>query len=569
MNSAGEAAFEAHIAGWLVDYGGYRRVKVGNLGAELSDFDSAAGVDTADLFEFIGATQPEEWDQLVNSGYGGDMRQARAGFVKRLASQLDRRGTVDVLRRGVVDRNVKIQLAFFKPAHGLTPELVELYRANVLLVTRQLRYESSSNRSIDLGLFVNGIPVATAELKNPLTGQTVEHAIAQYRKRRDPKGRTLSRVGMVHFAVDPDSVAMTTHLAGGRTGFLPFNQGHDLGAGNPPNPNGHRTAYLWERVWSRDAWMDILARFIHVEKPSRGSKARPKVIFPRFHQWDAVRRLERDARKTGAGKNYLVQHSAGSGKSNSIAWLAHRFSSLHDNDDRKVFDKVVVITDRIILDRQLQDTISQFEHAIGVVQRIDKSSSQLAAALEGEQARIIVTTLQKFPFVFDKISSLPERTYAVIVDEAHSSQTGEAAKELRRLLGTAVLDDEAFQASTGSLISATDAETFLAEAVVARGRQPNLSFFAFTATPKGGRWSCSASWATTGGTTRSICIRCARPSRRDSSRMCWPTMSLTTSISIWRNRFWMILNTRRIRPAGPWLGSSFCIPRTWLRRPRS
>ena len=485
MSSVDEAAFETHIAGWLVDHGDYRRVKVGNLGAEVSDFDSATGVDTADLFDFIGATQPKEWDRLVNAGYGGDVRQARAGFVKRLASQLDRRGTVDVLRRGVVDRNVKMQLGFFKPAHGLTPELVDLYEANVLSVIRQLRYEPSSNRSIDLGLFVNGVPVATAELKNPLTGQNVEHAIAQYRKRRDPKNRTLGRVGMVHFAVDPNSVAMTTHLAGGRTSFLPFNQGHDLGSGNPPNPNGHRTSYLWERVWSRDAWMDILARFIHVEKPARGSKARPKVIFPRFHQWDAVRRLESDAKKTGAGKNYLVQHSAGSGKSNSIAWLAHRFSSLHDNDDRKVFDKVVVITDRIILDRQLQDTISQFEHAIGVVQRIDKSSSQLAAALEGEQARIIVTTLQKFPFLFDKISSLPERTYAVIVDEAHSSQTGEAAKELRRLLGSAVLDDEAFQASTGSLISATDAETFLAEAVVARGRQPNLSFFAFTATPKG------------------------------------------------------------------------------------
>ena len=261
MSSAGEAALEAHIAGWLVDHGGYRRVKVGNLGAEVSDFDSATGVDKADLFEFIGATQHREWDRLVNAGYGGDVGQARAGFVKRLASQLDRRGTVDVLRRGVVDRNVKIQLAFFKPAHGLTPELVDLYEANVLSVIRQLRYEPSSNRTIDLGLFVNGVPVATAELKNPLTGQNVEHAIAQYRKRRDPKNRMLGRVGMVHFAVDPDSVAMTTHLAGGRTGFLPFNRGRDLGAGNPPNPKGHRTAYLWERVWSRDAWMDILARF--------------------------------------------------------------------------------------------------------------------------------------------------------------------------------------------------------------------------------------------------------------------------------------------------------------------
>ena len=484
MNPANESAFEAHITGWLVEHGGYRRVKIGNMGGK-SDFDRAAGVDTVDLFGFITATQEKEWDRLVDSGYGGDPVLARAKFVQRLASQLDNRGTVDVLRRGMVDRNVRIQLAFFKPGHGLTPELVERYQANVLSVTRQLRYEPTSNKTIDLGLFVNGIPVATAELKNPLTGQGIEHAILQYRKDRDPANRTLARVGMVHFAVDPDLVSMTTHLASDQTRFLPFNQGQDLGAGNPPNPDGHRTAYLWERVWSRDAWMDILARFIHVEKPSKGSKARPKVIFPRFHQWDAVRRLESDAKESGAGKNYLVQHSAGSGKSNSIAWLAHRFSSLHDEDDRKVFDKVVVITDRIILDRQLQNTIGQFEHAIGVVQRIDKSSAQLAEALVGEQARIIVTTLQKFPFLFDKITSLPDRTYAVIVDEAHSSQTGEAAKELRRLLGTATLDDDEFQSATGTLISATDAETFLAEAVAARGRQPNLSFFAFTATPKG------------------------------------------------------------------------------------
>ena len=475
MSSVDEAAFEAHIAGWLVEHGGYRRVKTATEGYE-SDFDGNAGVDTADLFEFITATQAGQWDQLVDSGYGGDPVKARAGFVQRLAKQLDTRGTVDVLRRGVTDRNVKFSLAYFKPGHGLTPELVERYQANILSVARQLRYQPGSNKTIDLGLFVNGIPVATAELKNPLTGQGVEHAILQYRKNRDPRNRTLKRVGMVHFAVDPSSVSMTTHLAGKQTRFLPFNQGHHLGAGNPPNPDGHRTAYLWERVWSRDAWMDILGRFIHVEKASKGSKKRPTVIFPRFHQWDAVRRLEADAKARGAGENYLVQHSAGSGKSNSIAWLAHRFSSLHDAADRKVFDKVVVISDRRILDSQLQNTISQFEHAIGVVQRIDKDSNQLAEALVGEQARIIVTTLQKFPFLIEKIESLPERTYAVIVDEAHSSQTGEAAKELRRVLGTAEVDADE---------DATDAETLLAEAVAARGRQPNLSFFAFTATPKG------------------------------------------------------------------------------------
>ena len=476
--SVAEAGFEQHIASWLVEYGEYRRAKVGNAGDGPRDFDAEAGVDTADLFEFIGATQGREWARLVDAAYGGDPNRAQSGFVQRLASELDRRGTVDVLRRGVVDRNVTIRMAFFKPAHGLTPELAQRYEANVLSVTGQLPFDPSSARTVDLGLFVNGVPVATAELKNPLTGQTVENAIAQYRTDRPHRNRTLGRLGMVHFAVDPSSVAMTTRLAGNRTRFLPFNRGLDLGAGNPPNPDGHRTAYLWEQVWSRDAWMDILGRFIHVEKPSRGSRARPGVIFPRFHQWDAVRRLEADAKQCGAGRSYLVQHSAGSGKSNSIAWLAHRLSSLHTEDDAKVFDKVVVITDRVILDRQLQDTISQFEHAIGVVQRIDESSAQLAQALVGEQARIIVTTLQKFPFIFDKIEALPERNYAVIVDEAHSSQTGDAAKELRRALGSA-------EPEVDGDGEATDAETLLAEAVAARGHQPNLSFFAFTATPKG------------------------------------------------------------------------------------
>ena len=235
MSSIDEAAFEAHIAAWLVEHGGYRRVKTTSEGYE-SDFDSVAGLDTADLFEFIEATQAERWDKLVDSGYGGDPVVARAKFVQRLASQLDKRGTVDVLRRGVVDHNVRIELAFFRPASGLTPELVERYEANVLSVTRQLRYEPGSNRTIDLGLFVNGIPVATAELKNPLTGQSVEHAILQYRKDRDPKNRTLRRLGMVHFAVDPYSVAMTTH-SGGQADPVPAVQpGPRSGDGESSHP---------------------------------------------------------------------------------------------------------------------------------------------------------------------------------------------------------------------------------------------------------------------------------------------------------------------------------------------
>jgi type I restriction enzyme R subunit len=488
-----ERQFEDGIEHSLLTEGGYLR-------SSPSHFDAVLGLDTAELFAFIGATQAIEWESLL-SRHGNDHDAAQRGFAKRLASELDNRGTVDVLRHGVVDLGITIQLAYFKPAHGLTEALTALYAANRVTVTRQFPYDPNSHNTIDLALLVNGIPTATAELKNPLTNQNIEHAIAQYRRDRDPTNVTLARRVLVHFAVDPDRVAMTTKLAGQKTRFLPFNLGHDGGAGNPPNPDGHRTSYLWERVWQRDAWMDLLARFIHVERPSQGSpaarRAAETVIFPRYHQWDAVLTLEADAKSSGAGKSYLVQHSAGSGKSNTIAWTAHRLSNLHDAADTKIFDKVVVITDRVVLDRQLQETIYQFEHARGVVVKIDKDSNQLAEALAGEQARIIITTLQKFPFVLDKVGELPSCRYAVIVDEAHSSQTGEAAKELRLALGTT--DEQELTVAeaedAGYVAQAFDpVEEALAKAVAARGRQPNLSFFAFTATPKARTLELFGTW---------------------------------------------------------------------------
>ncbi len=474
MTKLDEAGFESFICDWLVDHGGYGAAKVGTAQGPPTDFDPARGLDTAELFTFIGATQADKWAELRN--LYGDPDKAQRGFAARLAKEFDARGTVDVVRHGVVDLGVTIRLAFFRSASGLTPALVERYGKNRLTVTRQLPYEAGSTKTLDLCLFVNGVPVATAELKNALTGQGAAEAIEQYRTARDPKNPLLRRA-VVHFAVDTERVAMTTRLAGKATRFLPFNRGHDLGAGNPPNPSGHRTAYLWERVWQRDAWLDLLNRFVHVEPAPKGSTKEPTVIFPRFHQWDAVLALTGEAREHGAGHDHLVQHSAGSGKSNTIAWLAHRLSSLHDANDTKVFDKVVVITDRRVLDKQLQDTIYQFEHAHGVVVRIDESSQQLADALAGEQARIIITTLQKFPFVNDKIGALPDRTYAVIVDEAHSSQTGDSATALKAVLGA--------KGDGPDLEEPPDpAEDALAAAVAARGRQPNLSFFAFTATPK-------------------------------------------------------------------------------------
>lgn len=494
-----EAGFEDAIAAWLVDHGGYQLCKRG-VGAEGAEFDRARGVDTAELFAFIGATQGDVWAEVIRH-HGGDADVAQSKFVARLASQIDDRGTLDVLRHGVMDGPALVRLAFFKPAHGLTPELVARYEANRLTVTRQLAYDPSSNKTLDLCLFVNGLPVATAELKNPLTGQSMEHAVNQYRTDRDPSNVTLGRRALVHFAVDPERVGMTTRLAGKDTQFLPFNLGADGGAGNPRNPAGHRTSYLWERVWTRDAWLDLLARFVHVERPSKGTAAQrravERVIFPRFHQWDAVLTLEAHARENGAGQSYLVQHSAGSGKSNTIAWTAHRLSSLHDAGNTKVFEKVIVITDRVVLDRQLQDTIYQFEHARGVVVKIDQSSQQLADALAGEQARIIITTLQKFPFVLDKIEALPNRRYAVIVDEAHSSQTGEAAKDLRLALGES--DETELTAAEaedmGLVANPTDpVEEALAKAAGARGRQGNLSFFAFTATPKARTLELFGTW---------------------------------------------------------------------------
>lgn len=484
---ADEAAFESAMCAWLLELGGYDVVKVGNAQGEPTDFDPVRGLDTAELFAFIGATQADVWAKLVPL-HGGDPDVAQARFADRVAKELDARGTVDVLRHGVVDLGVTIRLAYFKPAHGLTQALLDRYAANRLTVTRQLPFDPGSSKTLDVCLFVNGLPVATVELKNALTGQGVKEAREQYRA-RDPKNVTLGRRAVVHFALDTERVAMTTRLEGPDTRFLPFDRGTAGGAGNPPNPDGHRTSYLWQQLWTRDAWLDVLARFVHVEQPSKGSKAQGVTIFPRFHQWDAVRKLEAATLAEGAGHDYLVQHSAGSGKSNTIAWLAHRLSSLHDATDTKLFDKVVVITDRRVLDKQLQETIYQFEHAHGVVERIDTNSKQLAEALAGQQARIIITTLQKFPVVLQQGIDLPGRRYAVIVDEAHSSQTGEASKDLKLVLAVGASEDQLSAAEAEAAGYPTEvvneAEEALAKAAAARGHQGNLSFYAFTATPKG------------------------------------------------------------------------------------
>jgi len=366
----------------------------------------------------------------------------------------------------------------------LNPETLELYNKNRLTVTRQVKYSLKNENSLDLVLGLNGLPIATIELKNKFTGQDVDNAKKQYIEDRDPRELIFQfkKRALVHFAVDDSEAYMTTKLNGKKTRYLPFNLGYNNGAGNPPNPNGYKTAYLWEYVWSKDSWLDIIGRFLHIqteeiEDKTTGKKYKKEtMIFPRYHQLDVVRKLSLDAKDNGAGKNYLIEHSAGSGKSNSIAWLAYRLSSLHNSDDKRVFDSIIVITDRRVLDQQLQDTIYQFEHKQGVVERIDKDSNQLAYAL-GAGKSIIITTLQKFPFVIEKVEDLPNRNYAVIIDEAHSSQGGEASRKMKEILSAKNSEEE-------ENFEEEDIEDEIRRILAARGRQPNLSFFGFTATPK-------------------------------------------------------------------------------------
>jgi type I restriction enzyme R subunit len=457
----------------------------GYVAGDPAKFDAKLALDPATLVGFLKTSQPKEWARLATI-YGGEVESK---VVATVARDLDQRGLLECLRHGVTDRGVKIRLAFFKPAHGLNPETQALYDMNILTVTRQVHFsEKQPNLSVDLLLSVNGLPIATAELKNPFTGQTALHAQKQYREDRDPKETlfTFKKRALVHFAVDPDEIYMTTRLDGKRTNFLPFNKGRNGGKGNPDNPAGYKTSYLWEEVWQRDSWLDILARFIHLEVKEKivlGQKVKiENMIFPRYHQLDAVRKLVGAAKANGPGRNYLIQHSAGSGKSNTIAWVAHRLSNLHDAKDKLVYDSIIVITDRRVLDRQLQDTIYQFEHAQGVVRPIDENSAQLGEALVGG-AKIIITTLQKFGVkkLVDTLRDLPKRNVAIIVDEAHSSQTGESATKMRRVLTTGNLEEAEKEDAAAQ---EDDVEEEILKTIEARGPQKNLSYFAFTATPK-------------------------------------------------------------------------------------
>ncbi|AWO92414.1 type I restriction endonuclease subunit R [Bradyrhizobium diazoefficiens] len=469
-----------------------------------SNYDADRGLFPEDVVAHVKTSQSKKWQSLAE--LQGDA--AEATLIDALVKELASKGTLHVLRHGFKCFGKTYQMAAFKPASGMNPEAVIAYEQNILRITRQVPFNPATNETVDVVLSLNGLPVVTAELKNPMSGQNVENAKHQYANDRDPRTPLFrfKERALVHFAVDTDLAFMTTKLDGRSTSWLPFNRGYLNGAGNPPGEAGnYRTAYLWEDVLTRDSLMDILARYIHLQIEERQVRTpsgirlvrKETMIFPRYHQLTAVRKLVADAQLKGSGHNYLVQHSAGSGKSNSIAWVAHHLAGLHDSSDDKVFDTVVVVTDRLVLDQQLQDTIYQFEHKKGVVEKIDENTQQLAKAL-AERVPIIISTVQKFPFISQAINTLAKkgdtvaidtagRRFAIIVDEAHSSAAGETAQELRRILNkdgieaavaAQILDEE-----DDSGLSAEARENMLRE-MAKRPRQPNMSYFAFTATPK-------------------------------------------------------------------------------------
>ena len=503
MSGHTECDFETAIEAGLIGSAGYEK-------RSPNAFDEVLALFPDDVAGFLKDSQRAKWEAL--EALLGP--KAAATVLDSLSMETELKGTLHVLRHGFKCYGKTFRMAYFRPNTTMNPEAAENYARNRLTITRQVAFTSVMKKAdgknrrciVDVTLAVNGIPVVTAELKNPLTGQRAADAMRQYADERD--GRDLlfafKKRALVHFAVDPDEVWMTTRLRGKETDFLPLNRGNNNAAGNPPVEGTWKTHYLWDEVLQADRFLEVLQRFMHLEviqkqvKTDKGVRTVRKetMIFPRYHQLDSVRKLVAHAKSNGAGRNYLIQHSAGSGKSNSIAWLAHRLASLHDERDEKVFHSVIVVTDRRVLDQQLQSTIYQFEHKIGVVEKIDEDTRQLARALS-QGTPIVITTIQKFPFISQALSTLEKKgsgvkidtagkRFAVIVDEAHSSQSGETAIALKGML-----NKEGIEAAVAAQFSEEEDDDLSDEAKAAvlrdalkRARQPNLSFFAFTATPK-------------------------------------------------------------------------------------
>ena len=445
----GEAISPSGGAGWIC--------------SAPNDYDREYTVDLAQLLAFLVETQPDVFEGLHLEDDGPGRRK----FLARLQGEISKRGVIDVLRKGVKDGPHHVELFYGTPSPG-NPVAAERYAQNRFSVTRQLRYSrDETQRALDLGLFINGLPIATFELKNSLTKQTVEDAVEQYKRDRNP-GEKLFEFGrcVAHFAVDDHEVRFCTHLKGKSSWFLPFNQGWNDGAGNPPNPNGLKTDYLWKRILTRDGLTNILenyAQVVEIKNEKTGKKRRVQ-IWPRYHQLDVVRQLLADTCQHGAGKRYLIQHSAGSGKSNSIAWLAHQLIGLR-KDDAGVFDSIIVVTDRRILDKQIRDTIKQFAQVGATVGHAERSGDLRRFIESGK--KIIISTVQKFPFILDKIVNKQQgRSFAIIIDEAHSSQGGKTSAAVSRAL------------------SEENNEDMINRIMAARKLLSNASYFAFTATPK-------------------------------------------------------------------------------------
>ena len=459
--------------------------QVGFQSLTHTEYDRVSCVIPFDLIEFIKTTQRKEYDKLVEQ-YGSDTDNK---LISRLNTEVSGRGVIDVLRNGIKDRGSKFNLVYFEPKSGLNPEHKELYQNNRFTLIRQVHYSTKNNNSLDMVLFINGIPIITMELKNQLTGQDVKNSEKQYQYDRDPNEPLFQfkRV-LVHFCCDTDRVSMTTRLSGSKTKFLPFNKGII----NPINPNGLKTSYLWEEILTPESLLDILENFVHIsveydkvfdiKSGKVVDKKKELLIFPRFHQLDCIRNLRNTIKKEGVGNNYLIQHTTGSGKSYSIGWLSHLLTSLYrtNDDTNRMFDTIIVITDRKVLDKQLQNTISQIGVSFGVqgvVNPIDLNSTQLREYLEKGKS-IIITTIQKFPRISEDISKLTSKTFGIVVDEVHSSQSGEGSKHLKKSLTKGVEED--FEEDE----EMTDLDDYIREEIRSRGKQKHISFFGFSGTPK-------------------------------------------------------------------------------------
>ncbi|AFL83008.1 helicase, type I site-specific restriction-modification system restriction subunit [Belliella baltica DSM 15883] len=486
-----EKGLETHIAQYLVNDNGY-------LLRENTAYDNVACLDSALLFEFLEATQPKSVAKLKT--YHKDLYEQK--IIKRLNDQIQAKGVIEVLRKGITDgfTDTKLHLFYDKPVSNYNVSASILYQANSFSVMRQVYFSPQNKKSLDLMLFINGIPIISFELKNELTKQNVQHAIKQYKTDRDPN-EELFRLGrlMVNFAVDTEEVWMCTQLKKEKSYFLPFNKGYNNGAGNPPN-GGIKTDYLWKEVLTKSSLTDVIQNFCQLiteekeyldEKGKVRTRKEKKLIFPRYHQLVAVRNLLADAQEKGSGQKYLIQHSAGSGKSNSISWLAHQLVGLHDKSGQNnIFDTVIVVTDRRVLDAQIRENIKQYQQVKGVVEAITEGSKQLKQALE-EGKKIIITTIQKFPHIVEDIGDLPGNNFAIIIDEAHSSLSGQMARKLNETLSSSVQtghalsqhlkEEEEFKTEDGDTLTGED---LIAELIKSRKLLPNASYFAFTATPK-------------------------------------------------------------------------------------